>query len=42
MKGDLPTAEVRLAALAKLCNSPCEPLDDLKKAIARYKATGKP
>ena len=42
MKGDLPTAEARLAALAKLCSSPCEPLDDLKQAIARYKATGKP
>ena len=42
MKGDLPTAEARLATLAKLCSSPCEPLDDLKQAIARYKATGKP
>lgn len=42
MKGDLPTAEARLAALAKLCSSPCEALDDLKQAIARYKATGKP
>ena len=42
MKGDLPTAEARLAALAKLCSSPCEPLDDLKQAITRYKATGKP
>ena len=42
MKGDLGTAEVRLAALARLCSSPCEPLDDLKQAIARYKATGKP
>ena len=42
MKGDPGTAEVRLAALAKLCSSPCEPLDDLKQAIARYKATGKP
>ncbi|MBL8306800.1 MAG: tetratricopeptide repeat protein [Rubrivivax sp.] len=41
MKGDLPTAEARLAALAKLCSSPCEALDDLAKAIARYKATGK-
>lgn len=42
MKGDLATAEARLAALAKLCSSPCEPLDDLKQAITRYKATGKP
>lgn len=41
MKGDLPTAEARLAALAKLCSSPCEALDDLTKSIARYKATGK-
>jgi Flp pilus assembly protein TadD len=41
MKGDLPTAEARLASLSKLCNSPCEPLDDLKKSIARYKASGK-
>ncbi len=42
MKNDLPTAEARLAALAKLCSTPCEPLDDLKQAIARFKATGKP
>lgn len=41
MKGDLPTAETRLAALSKLCSSPCEPLDDLKKSIAKYKASGK-
>lgn len=41
MKGDLPTAEARLASLAKLCSSPCEPLDDLKKSIAKYKASGK-
>jgi tetratricopeptide (TPR) repeat protein len=41
MKGDLPTAELRLAALAKLCSSPCEPLDDLKKSIAKYRASGK-
>lgn len=41
MKGDLPTAEARLAALSKVCSSPCEPLDDLKKAVARYKAGGK-
>lgn len=42
MKGDLATAEARLAALGKLCSSPCEPLDDLKQAIGRYRATGKP
>lgn len=40
MKGDLPTAEIRLAALSRLCSSPCEALDDLKKAVARYKASG--
>lgn len=40
MKGDLPTAEIRLAALSRLCSSPCEALDDLKKAVARYKANG--
>ncbi len=42
MKGDLPTAEARLAALARLCSTPCEPLDDLKQSIARFKAGGKP
>jgi Flp pilus assembly protein TadD len=41
MKGDLATAEVRLAALSKLCSTPCEPLDDLQKAVAKFKATGK-
>jgi Flp pilus assembly protein TadD len=40
MKGDLPTAEARLATLSGLCRSPCEALDDLQKAIARYKANG--
>ena len=40
MKGDLPTAEARLAALSRLCSSPCEPLDDLQAAIARYRANG--
>lgn len=40
MKGDLPTAEIRLAALSRLCSSPCEALDDLKKAVANYKAKG--
>ena len=42
MRGDLATAEVRLAALARLCSTPCEPLDDLKQSIARFKATRKP
>ena len=41
MKGDLATAEARLATLSQVCKSPCEPLDDLKKAVARYKASGK-
>ena len=38
MKRDLPTAEARLATLAQLCSSPCEPLDDLRKAVAAYKS----
>lgn len=38
MKGDLATAEQRLATISRLCSSPCEALDDLKLAIARYKA----
>jgi Flp pilus assembly protein TadD len=41
MKRDLPTAEALLARLSKLCSSPCEPLDDLKKAVAAYKAANK-
>ena len=41
MKKDLPTAEAHLATLAKLCSSPCEQLDDLKKSIAAYKAANK-
>jgi hypothetical protein len=40
MKGKLPEAEQKLATLAQLCSSPCEPLDDLKKAVDRYKANG--
>ena len=40
MKGKLPEAEQKLARLAQLCSSPCEPLDDLRKAIDRYKANG--
>jgi tetratricopeptide (TPR) repeat protein len=38
MKKDLPAAEAYLARLQKLCKSPCEPLDDLAAAVARYKA----
>ena len=41
MKKDLPTAEAHLATLARLCSSPCEQLDDLKKAVAAYKAANK-
>lgn len=40
MKGDLPAAEAKLATLSGLCQSPCEPLDDLQQAITRYKANG--
>lgn len=40
MKGDLATAEAKLTTLSGLCRSPCEALDDLQQAIARYKAKG--
>jgi Flp pilus assembly protein TadD len=40
MKGDLPAAEKRLAALDKACTFGCEEYTDLKKNIARYKAAG--
>ncbi len=40
MKGELQVAEARLAALDKACKGRCEELDDLKQAIARYKANG--
>jgi Flp pilus assembly protein TadD len=40
MKGDLATAEARLAVLSKVCRGGCGEIDDLKKAIARYKANG--
>ena len=40
MKGDLPRAEQRLAALDKACFLPCEEYRDLKKAIAAFKAGG--
>lgn len=38
MKGELPKAEARLAALDALCPRGCEEQADLKKAIAAYKA----
>ena len=40
MKGELPVAEQKLEALARACVAPCEELDDLKSAIARYKGNG--
>ena len=40
MKGDLPMAEKRLAALDKACTLPCAEYTDLKNAVARYKANG--
>jgi Flp pilus assembly protein TadD len=40
MKGDLATAEKRLAVLDKACLFGCEEYTDLKKAIERYKAAG--
>jgi Flp pilus assembly protein TadD len=41
MKGDLATAEKRLATLDKACTFGCDEYTDLKKAIERYRATGK-
>jgi Flp pilus assembly protein TadD len=40
MQGDLAKAEQRLAALDKACFLPCDEYDDLKKAVARFKAAG--
>lgn len=40
MLGDLARAEQRLAALDKACTFGCEEYDDLKKAVARFKAAG--
>ena len=40
MRGDLPRAEQRLAALDRLCTLPCEEYTDLKNAVARFKANG--
>lgn len=40
MKGDLATAEARLATLDKLCTFSCEEYRTLKKAVADYKASG--
>lgn len=40
MKGDLPMAEQRLAALDKACTFSCSEYRELKKAIERYKSNG--
>ncbi len=40
MTDNLPKAEERLAALDKLCANACAEFNDLKKAVARYKANG--
>jgi tetratricopeptide (TPR) repeat protein len=40
MKADLPRAEARLAELEKACPGGCEELNDLKAAVAKYKADG--
>jgi len=40
MTDNLPKAEERLTALDKLCSSACAEFNDLKKAVARYKANG--
>lgn len=40
MKGDLPTAEARLAVLVRVCGSGCEERADLEREIARFKANG--
>lgn len=40
MKGELPKAEQRLAALDAACNKACTEYADLKRAIERYKAAG--
>ena len=40
MLGQLPQAESRLATLTKVCSGACEELDDLKAAVAKFKANG--
>ena len=39
MAGNLAKAEDHLRVLDRLCHSPCEERDDLRKAIDDYKAT---
>jgi len=41
MKGDLPTAEQRLARLDKACARKCSEYLDLEDAVKRYKVNGK-
>lgn len=41
VKGDLATAEQRLAALDKACLLPCDEYSKLKSAVARFKAEKK-
>jgi Flp pilus assembly protein TadD len=40
MKGDLATAEKRLAALEKACAKACDEHGELQRAIERFKANG--
>jgi Flp pilus assembly protein TadD len=40
MKGDLATAEGRLATLVGLCSLPCEEREDLDRAVKKFKANG--
>jgi Flp pilus assembly protein TadD len=40
MKGELPKAEQRLAALETACQKACTEYADLKRAIERYKSAG--
>jgi Flp pilus assembly protein TadD len=40
MTGDLPKAEARLTTLGAACALKCEEYDDLKQAVARFKAAG--
>lgn len=40
MKGELPKAQARLAALSTECGASCEQYGQLKAAIERYKAAG--
>ncbi len=40
MKGDLPKAQARLAALSTECGANCEQYGQLKSTIERYKAAG--